>query len=87
MSIRYKKTTSDFIKEAKAIHGNKYDYSKSEYTGASDKITITCKEHGDFQIRAVAHILKSKKASGCKKCVRHMLSIWSSCDGNAMVFR
>lgn len=68
MATRYKKTTSDYIKEAKAIHGDKYDYSKSEYTRADNKITITCKEHGDFQIRAVAHILKSAKPQGCRKC-------------------
>jgi len=75
MPIRYKKTTSDFIKEAKAIHGDKYDYSKSEYTGANNKITITCREHGDFQIRTVEHILKSKKASGCKKCGRIQMGL------------
>ena len=28
-----KKTTEDFIMEAKTIHGNKYDYSKSIYKG------------------------------------------------------
>ena len=68
MASRHKKTTSDFIKEAKAIHGDKYDYSKSVYTRADDKITVTCKEHGDFQIRAAAHILKRAKPQGCKKC-------------------
>ena len=46
-----KKTTQQFIIEARKIHGNKYDYSKVVYTGAMDKVCIICPEHGEFLIR------------------------------------
>ena len=29
--IIFRKTTEDFIKKAKEVHGDKYDYSKTEY--------------------------------------------------------
>lgn len=59
-----KKTTEQFIKEAKQIHGEKYDYSKTEYYSANKKLTVTCKKHGDFSIRASSHLA----GCGCKKC-------------------
>ena len=59
-----KKTTNDFIIESKKIHGDKYDYSKSEYKSANSKIIVTCRKHGDFYIRASSHL----QGCGCKKC-------------------
>ena len=41
-------TNNEFIKRAKEVHGNKYDYSKVKYVNAKTKICIVCKEHGDF---------------------------------------
>ena len=41
---RYK-TTEDFIKEATAVHGDKYDYSKVVYVNATTKVDIICKKH------------------------------------------
>lgn len=61
------KTTETFIKEAKSIHGDKYDYSKSIYIGAFTPIEIICKKHGSFLQPATAHISSSKKA-GCPTC-------------------
>ena len=43
-----KKNTNDFIKEAKLIHQNKYNYSKVEYVNAQTKECIICPEHGEF---------------------------------------
>ena len=40
--------TENFIKRAKELHGDKYDYSKSEYKGGKEKICIICPEHGEF---------------------------------------
>lgn len=62
-SIR--KTTNEFINEAKQAHGNKYDYSKTVYTNAFDKVTIICPVHGEFQQSASDH---TNKGSGCSKC-------------------
>jgi hypothetical protein len=43
-----RKTTDDFITEAKKIYGDKYDYSKVEYINANTKVCIICPEHGEF---------------------------------------
>lgn len=60
---RYK-TTEDFVIEAKLIHGDKYDYSNSNYIGSYKKIRIDCPKHGEFWQRASAHI----SGQGCPKC-------------------
>lgn len=61
------KTTKTFIEEAKAIHGNKYDYSKSIYVNALTPVEIICKEHGSFLQPATNHVSSSRKA-GCPTC-------------------
>ena len=60
------KDTESFKTLAVVKYGDKYDYSKSEYTGATNKITITCREHGDFQIRPNAHT--GAQSQGCPAC-------------------
>lgn len=61
----FKKTTEQFIKEAKKIHGNKYDYSKFEYQGNKKPGIIICPIHGEFMQQPVHHI---QQKSGCPKC-------------------
>lgn len=39
-----------FIKKAKLIHGDKYDYSKIAIKKAHDKLCIICPEHGEFNV-------------------------------------
>ncbi len=51
-----KKTTDEFIKQAKELHGDKYDYSQVEYNGAKQKVKIICSNHGDFYIRPNDHL-------------------------------
>ena len=53
-----------FVENAIKIHGDKYDYSKSIYTGAENKLIITCKEHGDFEQQANNHLY----GKGCYDC-------------------
>ena len=43
---------NEFIKKSNEIHENKYDYSKTVYTKANDKVIITCKINRDFEQRA-----------------------------------
>jgi len=43
------KTIIDFIEKARDVHGSKYDYSKSNYTGRHNKLIITCPIHGEFE--------------------------------------
>lgn len=44
-----RKTTEEFICEAKNTHNEFYDYSKTNYTSAFKKVVITCPIHGDFE--------------------------------------
>lgn len=37
-----------FLKKAIARHGDRYDYSKCNYTSASSKVEIICLKHGSF---------------------------------------
>ena len=39
-----KLTTKEFIDRAKLIHGDKYDYTNTVYTGSENPITIFCKK-------------------------------------------
>ena len=63
-SGRKKMRTIDFIKRAKQIHGDKYDYSKAEYKGNAEEVCIICPEHGEFWQRAGLHL----RGAGCSKC-------------------
>jgi len=49
-------TTEEFITKAKIVHGDKYGYDNTTYKGSTEKVTITCKTHGDFQQVAGAHL-------------------------------
>lgn len=56
----------DFIKLAREVHGDKYDYSLTEIPKRNaDKITIICPEHGQFRQFAWLHL----SGSGCPECV------------------
>lgn len=57
-------THDDFVMKSKAIHGDKYDYSKVEYVGAHIPVTITCKVHGDFNQIPNDHLC----GHGCPSC-------------------
>lgn len=59
-----KKSTEQFIKEAKKIHGDKYDYSKVNYVSTDKPVEIICPIHGSFNQRPHDHL----KGCGCKKC-------------------
>ena len=58
-------TTEDFINKSKEHHLDKYDYSKSVYTTAMNKITIICPHHGEFEQTAIDHMTNGH---GCRRC-------------------
>ena len=60
-----KKTTEWFVARAKQVHGEKYSYSKSVYTGSTSPITVTCPIHGDFVTIPNSHL---SARVGCLKC-------------------
>jgi len=43
-----RKTTEEFVEDAKKIHGNRYDYSLVDYKNNKTKINIICHIHGEF---------------------------------------
>ncbi|AWL27108.1 hypothetical protein DJ533_00035 (plasmid) [Acinetobacter defluvii] len=61
-----KKNLDSFLKKAKTIHGDKYDYSESVYKGAQKKIKIICPTHGAFEQVVNNHL----HGSGCSRCPR-----------------
>ena len=64
-------STENFVRKAKLIHGNKYDYSKAEYVNAKTKICIICPIHGEFWQIPNDHLC----GKGCKKCGLKSLSL------------
>ena len=62
-----KLTKEEFVKKAKKIHGDKYDYSKVEYKNKDTKVCIICPEHGEFYQRPGDHV----RGSNCPKCSRN----------------
>lgn len=59
-----KLTTEEFIRKSTNKHGDKYLYNKSIYINAKTKITITCKDHGDFMQIPYSHY----SGKGCVRC-------------------
>ena len=60
-----KLTNHIFIKKAKNIHGNKYDYSLVKYINSKTKVKIICPVHDVFEQLPDNHI---SKQYGCPKC-------------------
>ena len=59
-------TTEEFVKKAKEVHGDKYDYSKVNYINAKTKIEIICPKHGSFFQTPTNHLSGDK----CPKCAQ-----------------
>ena len=60
----YTLETEEVIDQFGRVHGDRYDYSKVNYTGVFNKVVIICKEHGEFTQTPKTH----KKGSGCPEC-------------------
>lgn len=60
----YKYTTEEWIKKAKEVHGDKYDYSKVNYTDNRTKVCIICKKHGEYWQSPHDHL----RGNSCPKC-------------------
>ena len=57
-------STVEFIEKAKAVHGDRYDYSLVDYVSADAKVTIICRDHGPFQQVPSNHLM----ARNCLRC-------------------
>jgi hypothetical protein len=61
-------TTASWIKDAIALHKDRYDYSKAVYKGYDQPIKIICSEHGEQELpKAYMHIAKGRM-QGCPIC-------------------
>ena len=60
-----KSKTEEFIKRAKKVHGDRYDYSKVKYINSNTKVIIICNKHGDFEQLPNNH---SYRGDRCPKC-------------------
>lgn len=54
----------NFIEKASDIHNNKYEYNLVEWKNVGTKVTIVCKEHGNFEQTPSNHLM-GKKCSYC----------------------
>lgn len=59
-----KSNTKEFIKKSQKIHGNKYNYSKINYTNNREKVKIICLIHGEFSQPPHDHLI----GCGCPTC-------------------
>ena len=59
-----KNNTNEFIIQAKKVHGNRYNYSKTEYINNKTPVCIICPVHGEFWQKPNDHL----NGHGCNKC-------------------
>jgi endogenous inhibitor of DNA gyrase (YacG/DUF329 family) len=57
---------NEFIYKAKAVHGDKFDYSKVVYTGNKNHVKVICPQHGAFRVTPNAHV---SSKTGCALCM------------------
>ena len=57
-----------FIEKARAIHGNRYNYSKVNYVTAKTKVIIICEQHGNFEQTPSNHL----SGFNCQKCAKNL---------------
>ena len=63
-----------FIEQARAIWGDRYDYSESEYIHGKKPIVIYCPKHGyHFQVKMAQNHLKKISPTGCPVCAAEKL--------------
>ena len=67
---KHKRSNTEFVNEAKIVHGNKYEYKDISLTKMKDKVKIICPIHGNFEQRASDHL----NGQGCPKCKFEKLS-------------
>lgn len=66
MSTR--RTQEEFVRRAREVHGDKYDYSESVYVNHDTKILIRCNACGKvFPQSPASHL----QGSGCPECGKH----------------
>jgi len=60
--------TESFIQKARSVHGDRYDYSLTEWNGSQKPITIVCRVCGPFNLSSAGSHYKKQRPCGCGKC-------------------
>lgn len=66
----FSKSAEDFIKQARSVHGNFYDYSLVEYKNNKTDVIVICPKHGKFKVAPQDHIAGG---NGCPICAESKL--------------
>lgn len=69
-------TTAQWIERARAVHGDKYDYSLVEYVDFKTKLVIICPQHGAFEQTPAAHVSAKQRCRACVGLVSPSRSEW-----------
>jgi hypothetical protein len=62
--MRTKFSTQEYLQKVTKVHGHRYDLTSIEYQGHNKKVTVLCRDHGIFKIRATNFI----QGVGCALC-------------------
>ena len=62
------KDTASFIRRAREVHGDTYDYSLAKYTASQQPITLICRVCGPFVLSQAGSHYRKRKPCGCGKC-------------------
>lgn len=62
--LPHRVTFEDFVRRARLLHGQRYEYSSEHFSRVKRSTVIICHSHGPFKMRADAHLL----GQGCSKC-------------------
>jgi hypothetical protein len=54
-----------YVRLADSIHDGAYDYTATIFNSITHNITVNCPLHGDFTVKASAHV---NSAKGCPYC-------------------
>jgi hypothetical protein len=58
--------TEEFIKRARQVHGNAFNYDETDYKGSQEKVRIYCRRHEKFfEVTPRAHVGRKQ---GCDEC-------------------
>ena len=63
-AYKRRKSLEKFIADARAVHGDKYNYESVDYVLSTRKVTISCGLHGNFLQTPNNHI----RGNGCPTC-------------------
>lgn len=61
---------SEFVRRAKEVHGDKYDYSSVQYVNSITPVEIICRTHGSFTQAPSNHLAGRE---GCKSCLGRLI--------------